>query len=209
MLSRGTVELRSIVEIVQIVEIVIRRIIVPALPLFTFGIFRDLSARGSADPVVTKPVARGSFALAFVVLLAQYSVAGSMSGVTPLKTLPNMRDAYFTASRTSSLTETIPVTLASTKKNDVSASVAGFVLPLSATIHLSESTVKITCFSIAVLLRTGGNIRFGAYLPFILGLGVLMIAAPGVTGGAIALIMNELISGPSWLPDTGSGRREC
>ena len=181
-LFRGAVEFRSII------EMVIRRIIVPALPLFIFGIFMDLSASGSAVTVVTKflLVALVSFGLTFVVLLAQYTVAGSMSGVNPLKALWNMRDAYFTALGTSSSAATIPVTLESTKKNRVSDSVAGFVVPLCATIHLSGSMVKITCFSIAVLLLTGGEVSLGAYLPFILMLGVMMIAAPGVPGGAIA-----------------------
>jgi len=97
-----------------------------------------------------------------------------------------MRDAYFTALGTSSSAATIPVTLASAKKNGVSDAVAGFVIPLCATIHLSGSMVKITCFSIAALLLTGGDVNFGAYFPFILMLGVMMIAAPGVPGGAIA-----------------------
>ncbi|GAA4370720.1 dicarboxylate/amino acid:cation symporter [Paeniglutamicibacter cryotolerans] len=179
---RGAVEFRTII------ESVIRRIIVPALPLFIFGIFMDLSASGAAMTVVTKflLVAVVSLALTFVVLLAQYSAAGAMTGRNPFKALWNMRDAYFTALGTSSSAATIPVTLASTKKNDVSDSVAGFVVPLCATIHLSGSMVKITCFSIAVLLLTGGDVSFGAYLPFILMLGVMMIAAPGVPGGAIA-----------------------
>ncbi|MGN5733050.1 MULTISPECIES: dicarboxylate/amino acid:cation symporter [Arthrobacter] len=188
-LFRGAIEFRSII------ESVIRRIIVPALPLFIFGIFMDLSASGSAMIVVTKflLVAVVSFALTFVVLLMQYSVAGSMSGINPFKALWNMRDAYFTALGTSSSAATIPVTLASTKKNGVSDSVAGFVVPLCATIHLSGSMVKITCFSIAVLLLTGGDISFSAYLPFILMLGVMMIAAPGVPGGAIAAAAGLLV----------------
>lgn len=92
-LFRGAVEFRTII------ESVIRRIIVPALPLFIFGIFMDLSASGSAVTVVTKflLVALVSFALTFVVLLLQYSLAGAMSGINPLKALWNMRDAYFTA----------------------------------------------------------------------------------------------------------------
>lgn len=181
-LFRGAVEFRTIV------ESVIRRIIVPALPLFIFGIFMDLSASGSAVTIVTKflLVAVVSFALCLIVLLIQYSIAGAMTGQNPLKALWNMRDAYFTALGTSSSAATIPVTLESTKKNGVSNSVAGFVVPLCATIHLSGSMVKITCFSIAVLLLSGGDVSFGAYLPFILMLGVMMIAAPGVPGGAIA-----------------------
>ncbi|WP_159610334.1 dicarboxylate/amino acid:cation symporter [Glutamicibacter sp. JC586] len=185
---RSTVLFRGIVEFRTIIEMVIRRIVVPALPLFIFGIFLDLSASGSAVVVVTKflLVAVVSFALTLVVLLAQYSVAGSMNKRNPLKALWGMRDAYFTALGTSSSAATIPVTLASTKKNGVSDAVAGFVVPLCATIHLSGSMVKITCFSIAVLLLTGGDVSFGAYFPFILMLGVMMVAAPGVPGGAIA-----------------------
>ncbi|PYI38615.1 sodium:proton antiporter [Arthrobacter psychrolactophilus] len=188
-LFRGAIEFRTII------EAVIRRIIVPALPLFIFGIFMDLSASGSAVTVVTKflLVAVVSFALTFVVLLLQYSLAGAMSGINPLKALWNMRDAYFTALGTSSSAATIPVTLASTKKNGVSDSVAGFVIPLCATIHLSGSMVKITCFSIAVLLLTGGDVSFGAYMPFILMLGIMMIAAPGVPGGAIAAAAGLLV----------------
>ena len=179
---RGAVEFRTII------EALIRRIVVPALPLFIFGTFLDLSASGSAVTVVSKflLVAVVSFALTLVVLLLQYTVAGAMNKQNPLKALWNMRDAYFTALGTSSSAATIPVTLESAKKNKVSNSVAGFVVPLCATIHLSGSMVKIVCFSIAVLLLTGGNIAFGTYLPFILMLGVMMIAAPGVPGGAIA-----------------------
>lgn len=186
---RGAVEFRSII------EGLIRRVVVPALPLFIFGIFLDLSASGSAITVVSKflLVAVVSFVLTLVVLLIQYTIAGTMNKQNPLKALWNMRDAYFTALGTSSSAATIPVTLESTKKNKVSNAVAGFVVPLCATIHLSGSMVKITCFSIAVLLLTGGDISFGAFLPFILMLGVMMIAAPGVPGGAIAAAAGLLV----------------
>ncbi|MGO1229823.1 dicarboxylate/amino acid:cation symporter [Glutamicibacter arilaitensis] len=181
-LFRGTVEFRSIV------EMVIRKIIVPALPLFIFGIFLDLSAAGDAVVVVQKFlfVAVVSFVLTLVVLLVQYTIAGAMNKRNPLSALWGMRNAYFTALGTSSSAATIPVTLESAKKNGVSDTVAGFVVPLCATIHLSGSMTKITCFSIAVLLLTGGDVSFTTYLPFILMLGVMMIAAPGVPGGAIA-----------------------
>ncbi|WP_334121574.1 dicarboxylate/amino acid:cation symporter [Glutamicibacter sp.] len=192
---KSKVLFRGVVEFRTIIEMVIRRIVVPALPLFIFGIFLDLSASGNAITVVTKflLVAVVSFALTLVVLLAQYSIAGAMNKRNPLKALWGMRDAYFTALGTSSSAATIPVTLASAKKNGVSDAVAGFVVPLCATIHLSGSMVKITCFSIAVLLLTGGDVSFGAYLPFILMLGVMMIAAPGVPGGAIAAAAGLLV----------------
>ncbi|UTM47404.1 dicarboxylate/amino acid:cation symporter [Glutamicibacter mysorens] len=185
---RSTVLFRGAVEFRSIIEMVIRRVVVPALPLFIFGIFLDLSAAGDAVIVVQKFlfVAVISFVLTLVVLLVQYTIAGAMNKRNPLAALWGMRNAYFTALGTSSSAATIPVTLESAKKNGVADAVAGFVIPLCATIHLSGSMVKITCFSIAVLLLTGGDVSFGAYLPFILMLGVMMIAAPGVPGGAIA-----------------------
>ena len=188
-LFRGAVEFRTII------EALIRRIIVPALPLFIFGIFLDLSRSGAATTVIQKflLVVLVSFALTIVVMLIQYTVAGAIAGTNPLKALWNMRDAYFTALGTSSSAATIPVTLASTKKNKVSDSVADFVIPLCATIHLSGSMVKIVCFSIAVLLMSGGDVSFLSYLPFILMLGVMMIAAPGVPGGAIAAAAGLLV----------------
>ncbi len=187
--------LRVAVEFRTIIEGVIRAIIVPALPFFIFGIFLDLSRSGEAVKVLGTfvVVVITSFALTIVVLLLQYSIAGAIGKVNPLKALWGMRDAYATALGTSSSAATIPVTLASTKKNGVSDSVAGFVVPLCATIHLSGSMVKITCFSVAILLLSGGDISFGAYLPFLLMLGVMMIAAPGVPGGAIAAAAGLLV----------------
>ena len=192
---RSRVLLRGAVEFRAIVEALIRRVIVPALPLFIFGIFLDLSRSGAAVTVVSRflLVVVVSFALTLVVLLVQYGVAGALARTNPLRALWNMRDAYVTALGTSSSAATIPVTLASTRRNGVADAVAGFVVPLGATIHLSGSMVKITCFSIAVLLLTGGDVSLGAYLPFLLMLGVMMVAAPGVPGGAIAAAAGLLV----------------
>ncbi|MGK9221103.1 MULTISPECIES: dicarboxylate/amino acid:cation symporter [unclassified Microbacterium] len=193
---RGSVVLKAAVEFRTIIESLIRHVIVPALPLYIFGIFMDLAKSGEAADVVSRflVVAAISFGLTLVVLLLQYAAAGAIAGVNPLKALWNMRDAYGTALGTSSSAATIPVTLESVKRNRVSDAVAGFVVPLCATIHLSGSMVKITCFSIAILLITGGPVELGSYLPFLLMLGVMMIAAPGVPGGAIAAAAGLLTS---------------
>lgn len=185
---KNSVTLKVAQEFRSIIEVVIRKIIVPALPLFIFGIFMDLAKSGEAVTVISTflIVVVLSFVLTAVVLTLQYTAAGAIAGVNPFKALWNMRDAYATALGTSSSAATIPVTLESTKKNGVSETVAGFVVPLCATIHLSGSMVKITCFAIAVMILGGTGVSFGAFLPFILMLGVMMIAAPGVPGGAIA-----------------------
>lgn len=60
-----------------------------------------------------------------------------------------MMPAYFTALGTQSSAATIPVTLRQTVKNGVTEDIAGFVIPLCATIHLVGKHVEDCC------LRTG------------------------------------------------------
>jgi Na+/H+-dicarboxylate symporter len=97
-----------------------------------------------------------------------------------------MIPAYLTAIGTMSSVATIPVTLHQTLKNDVGEGVANFVVPLCATIHLSGSTITITIASIAVMLLTQGVVpAWDVLVPYIVMLGVTMVAAPGVPGGAV------------------------
>ena len=103
-----------------------------------------------------------------------------------------MLPAYFTALGTSSSAATIPVTLKRAISNGVSEPVAGFVIPLCATIHLSGSTLKITACAVALMMMLGMPFNFGLFLGFIMMLGVTMVAAPGVPGGAIMAALGVL-----------------
>ena len=67
-------------------------------------------------------------------------------------------------------------------------------MPLCATIHLSGSTITLTSCSIAVMMMLGQDVTFGAMFPFILMLGVTMVAAPGVPGGAVMAALGILES---------------
>ena len=95
---------------------------------------------------------------------------------------------------TSSSAATIPVTLKQTQLNGVREGIAGFVVPLCATIHLSGSAMKITACAVALLLMQGAPIEFGTFVGFIMMLGVMMVAAPGVPGGAIMAALGVLQS---------------
>ena len=129
-----------------------------------------------------------------VLLLIQFSIAGLVGRKNPLRLLKNMLPAYVTALGTQSSAATIPVTLEQTVKNGVSPDLAGFVVPLCATIHLSGSTMKIVACSMAIMLMSGMEISIGVYAGFILMLGVAMVAAPGVPGGAIMASLGLLQS---------------
>ena len=189
-MHKGFVELRSIV------EKVIAAIIIPFLPLYILGIFMNMTAAGQVWEVITTfiGVILLVFALTIVLLLIQYGVAGAISGRNPLKALRTMLPAYATALGTSSSAATIPVTLRQAIKAGVSRPVASFVIPLCATIHLAGSTVKIVSFSLAVMLLAGIPINVGVFIGFIFMLGITMVAAPGVPGGAIVTAAGLLTS---------------
>ena len=125
------------------------------------------------------------FVLHVVLLLLQFCIAGAVAGKNPLTCLKNMLPAYMTALGTQSSAATIPVTLAQAKKNGVRAEVADFVIPLCGTIHLSGSTLKIVACAFAISFMTGMPTNIGLYTEFIFMLGIAMVAAPGVPGGAI------------------------
>src|SRR5690554_5675012 len=82
---------------------------------------------------------------------------------------------------------TLSVTLQSVKKNGVNDDIANFTVPLCATTHLAGSTITIVSCTIAVMVLHSSLAlpTFTMMLPFILTLGVVMLAAPGVPGGAV------------------------
>lgn len=183
-------------EFQSIVEKVIGNIIIPLLPLHICGIFANMTYAGQIVAIMSvfAKVFVVIICLHIIILLVQYTIAGTFAGGNPFKLLKGMIPAYLTAIGTQSSAATIPVTLASTKKNGVKEGIADFVIPLCATIHLSGSTITLTSCTMAVLLLHGQPIEFGNMIGFILMLGVTMVAAPGVPGGAVMAALGILQS---------------
>ncbi|HIR94556.1 MAG TPA: dicarboxylate/amino acid:cation symporter [Candidatus Coprenecus stercorigallinarum] len=171
----------------EVIMLVIRKVIIPLLPLYIFGIFLKMGVEGTVMMIIGLflKVIIVIFILHVVLLLLQFCIAGGVAGKNPLKCLKNMLPAYMTALGTQSSAATIPVTLAQAKKNGVRAEVADFVIPLCGTIHLSGSTLKIVACAFAISFMTGMPSGIGLYTEFIFMLGIAMVAAPGVPGGAI------------------------
>lgn len=170
--------------------------IIPLLPVYIFGIFLTMSSSGRVIPILKVFIAIIGiiFVMHVVLLVFQYCLAGAIVKKNPFKLLANMMPAYFTALGTSSSAATIPVALSCTLKNKVTPEIAGFTVPLCATIHLSGSTLKITACALALMMLEGMPFDFGLFLGFILMLGVMMVAAPGVPGGAIMAALGILAS---------------
>ncbi len=106
--------------------------------------------------------------------------------------MKTMAPAYFTALGTQSSAATIPVTLRQIKKTGVNEGIAEFGIPLLATIHLSGSTITIVSCAMAVMLLNDMPFTLSSMIPVILMLGITMVAAPGVPGGAIMAALGVL-----------------
>ena len=180
-LRKGFIEFRAI--ITRLIE----NIIVPLLPLHIFGIFLNLTYTGEAVHIMRTLIRVVVIVLILevVILLTQYFVAGAVGRVNPFKAIFTMLPAYLTALGTSSSAATIPVTLRQTRKNGVSDAVSLFTIPLCATIHLAGSTSKIFAFAFAIVYTQGMTVTTTQWVGFIFMLGITMVAAPGVPGGAI------------------------
>ena len=189
--------LRSIFhEFQSIIEGLVANVLIPLLPFHIYGIFANMTYAGTVAEIMS--VFAKVFAIIIcmhlLIILFQYIVAGSFAKKSPFGMIKNMVPAYMTAIGTQSSAATIPVTLECTKKNGCSSKIADFVVPLCATIHLSGSTITLTSCSIAVMMLNGWSVIFGQMFPFILMLGVTMVAAPGVPGGAVMAALGILSS---------------
>lgn len=180
----------------KIIMQLIEKVIVPLLPLFILGIFVGMSFNGQVFSILSVfiSIIGVIFVLHILLLLLQYTIAGFLTKKNPLKLLFTMLPAYFTALGTQSSAATIPITLKQSIKNGVKEKIAGFVIPLCATIHLSGSIMKITACAMALMILQGMPFSFTLFAGFIFVLGIAMIAAPGVPGGAIMAAVGILQS---------------
>ena len=182
----------------NIIAWVISRIIVPLLPIYIFGIFLNMTFSGEVASVLTTffKIIVVIFIMHIVWLIGLYLIGACFSKniKNPFKLLWLMMPAYFTALGTQSSAATIPVTLRQVEKMGVSEATAGFTVPLCATIDLSGSALKIVACSLALMMVKGMDYNLSMFAYFIAMVGITLVAAPGVPGGAIMAALGLLSS---------------
>lgn len=191
---KGNTLQACLVDFRDIIMKLIESVIVPLLPLHIFGIFLNITVSGQVATILVMffKVILVIFVLHVLLLLIQFTIAGVIGKKNPFVMLKNMLPAYLTALGTQSSAATIPVTLRQTLKNGVRENIAVFTVPLCATIHLAGSTMKIVACAMAIMLMAGEPIILSQYGGFIMMLGIAMVAAPGVPGGAIMAALGLL-----------------
>ncbi|SLF27113.1 Aerobic C4-dicarboxylate transport protein [Mycobacteroides abscessus subsp. bolletii] len=191
---------KNMLELFQDFQIIIEKllghVIIPLLPVHIVGVFANMTLAGQVGQIlaVFGKVFIMVIILHWVMLTLQYSVAGAVSKRNPFSMLKGMLPAYFTAIGTQSSAATIPVTVDSAKKVGIKGRIVDFAIPLCATIHLSGSMITITSCAVAVIYMTTGSLSFLDMIPVVLVLGIMMVAAPGVPGGAVMTAIGLLQS---------------
>lgn len=193
---KNSVLLKGVEELNELVLMVVQNVLIPLVPLYIGCIFAKLSFSGE---ILTTMKSFGSvyiilLSLQVIYIVFQYVIAGLIKKDNPLKMIKNMMPAYLTAVGTQSSAATIPVTLQCAMKNNIREEVLDFVIPLGATIHLAGDTITLVLTSMAVMYMRGQVPTFEGMMPFVLMLGVIMIAAPGVPGGGVMAALGLLES---------------
>lgn len=182
----------------DIIDRLLAKVIIPLLPFYIAGVFVEMTVEGSVFATLK------TFGVVLVMAIIMHWLwlsvlfvgTGLALGRSPAQLIKNMLPAYFTALGTMSSAATIPVALQASKNNGVSAGIANFTVPLCATIHLCGSTITlVTCATAVMFLSEHLAIPgIGTMLPFIMMLGVIMIAAPGAPGGGVMSALGLLTS---------------
>ncbi|MBL0669710.1 dicarboxylate/amino acid:cation symporter [Aeromonas hydrophila] len=182
----------------DIIERLLAKVIIPLLPFYIAGVFVEMTVEGTVFATLK------TFGVVLVMAIVMHWLwlsvlfvgTGLALGRSPAQLIKNMLPAYFTALGTMSSAATIPVALQASKNNGVSDGIANFTVPLCATIHLCGSTITlVTCATAVMFLSEHLAIPgIDTMLPFIMMLGVIMIAAPGAPGGGVMSALGLLTS---------------
>ena len=170
-----------------IIDKVLHKTIIPLLPLYICGTFTDMTKSGKTFAIlgILWKVFLVVIIMHFVCITIQFIIAGSVSKKNPFSLIKNQVPGYTTALGTQSSAATIPVNLECAKNDGVSAQIRNFVVPLCANIHMAGSMITITACATAVCLMNQLPISLATVIPFIMTLGVAMVASPGAPGGSI------------------------
>ena len=193
---KGDSMLKVFRDLQNIVSGVLRRVIIPLIPVHIAGLFANIAAEGRLAATVKMFASLYGIiiVLQLLYILSQFVLASGVCRKNHLKSIKNIAPAYFTALGTQSSASTIPVALNCAYSNNVNRDVADFVVPLCATINLNGDTICLVLGSMGIMIASGMNPTLAVFAPFILMLGVTMVAAPGVPGGGVMAALGLITS---------------
>ena len=206
--TKATLMARLLDELRQIVLAIVKKIVIPILPVFIATTFCELSYKG----VITQQLPVFIVIVLIVIvghylwLAVLYGIAGAYSGKSPFQVIRHYGPAYLTAIGTMSSAATLAVALDCAGKAipPLRRDMVDFGIPLFANIHLCGSVLTEVFFCMTVSQILYGFIpNIGTMILFCLLLGVFAIGAPGVPGGTVMASLG-LITGVLGFDATGT-----
>lgn len=193
---KGTTLLDAFRDLQAIVAAVLRRIIIPLIPIHIAGLFCNIAAEGRLFATIKMFASLYVMiiVLQFLYIFSQFGLASAVCRKNHIRSIRNVMPAYFTALGTQSSASTIPVALNCAYSNEVNQDVADFVVPLCATINLNGDTICLVLGSMGIMLASGITPSLAVFAPFIMMLGITMVAAPGVPGGGVMAALGLITS---------------
>jgi Na+/H+-dicarboxylate symporter len=181
-----------------IIADVIRHGLIPVFPYFVATVFMEITAKGQLIPTI-----KAFFMVLLLIIPTQlvwlavlYTIAGLYTGKNAFYVFKTMIPAYFTAMGTMSSAATLPVALECAGKVPfLKKESVNFCIPLFNVAHLPGAAAAITMSAMVVTILTKGQTpSLETFLPFIILLGFIEVAAVGVPGGSVTAALGILES---------------
>ena len=181
-----------------IIADLIRHGLIPVFPYFVCTVFMEITAKGQLIPTI-----KAFFLVLLLIIPTQwvwlavlYTTAGLYTRKNAFFVLKSMLPAYFTAMGTMSSAATLPVALECAGKVPfLRKESVNFCIPLFNIAHLPGAAAAITMSAMVVTILTKGQMpSLEVFLPFIILLGFIEVAAVGVPGGSVTAALGILES---------------
>lgn len=196
-----------LMEFQNVVLEIVKKVIIPILPIYIAATFCNLSYEGSITHQLPAFIQIILLVMAghYIWLAVLYIIAGVYSGKSPLEVIRHYGPAYLTAVGTMSSAATLAVALNGARKSKVlRQDMVSFGVPLFANIHLCGSVLTEVFFCMAISKMLYGTLpSVGTMILFCLLLGIFAIGAPGVPGGTVMASLG-LITGVLGFDDAGT-----
>jgi Na+/H+-dicarboxylate symporter len=187
---------RNILQLLQEVLEMILRIVGWIMRLAPFGIMalliklvatQDTAVLGSLGTFVTMVVGATLFHGVIILPMILYVI----TGMTPLKFWLGAREALITAFATSSSSATLPVTLRCVEQHlHVKREVAGFVVPLGATVNMDGTALYEAAAALFVANLVGIELNLVQQLVVFFTAMIAAVGAPGIpSAGMVTMVM--------------------
>ena len=195
-------------EFQKIVLDLVKKIIIPILPVYIAFTFCSLAYEGSITkqfPVFVQVIIIVMIGH-YIWMALLYFLAGAYSGKNPVNVVKNYGPAYITAVGTMSSAATLAVALQCARKSEPTLrdDMVDFGIPLFANIHLCGSVLTEVFFVMTVSKVLYGSLpSLPTMVLFCALLGVFAVGAPGVPGGTVMASLG-LITGVLGFDATGT-----